>query len=218
MQRLLAERSAMRLDPAGARRFAEANAAAGAADRPRAVLFGDSRVEQWAPLPDLGAHEILVRGIPGQSTAQMRLRFEADVLALAPRAVVIQAGINDLAAGQLASRREEAIALAAGNLTELVVLAGAQGISTVLTTVIRPAALSLRESLTYSSAALLADVAVVNAKLRTLSLPGLRLVDADARLAGASAALPDAYAVDMVHLTPAAYAVLNEEVAKAVGA
>jgi lysophospholipase L1-like esterase len=62
----------------------------------RVVFIGDSITDLW----DLGhffpGKPYINRGIGGQVTAQMVLRFQQDVVALKPAAVVILAGINDL--------------------------------------------------------------------------------------------------------------------------
>lgn len=63
------------------------------------VLMGDSITEFWKTnSPDFFANYPLIdRGISGQTTSQMVLRFEQDVTDLKPKAVVILAGINDIA-------------------------------------------------------------------------------------------------------------------------
>lgn len=83
-------------------RYAAANAAL-APPQPgerRVVFFGDSITDRWSQ-PGYGGffpgRPYVNRGIGGQTTGQMLLRFRADVIALAPRAVVILAGTNDLA-------------------------------------------------------------------------------------------------------------------------
>ncbi|MBA4133714.1 MAG: acylhydrolase [Flavobacterium sp.] len=63
------------------------------------VLMGDSITEFWKTnSPDFFANYPLIdRGISGQTTSQMVVRFEQDVIALKPKTVVILAGINDIA-------------------------------------------------------------------------------------------------------------------------
>ena len=65
----------------------------------RVVFYGDSITDSWGRgqgrfFPD---KPWINRGISGQTTPQMLVRFEQDVLALHPEAVVILAGINDIA-------------------------------------------------------------------------------------------------------------------------
>lgn len=87
-------------DLAGVGRYAAADAALGppAPGRARVVLMGDSLTFHWiaAELPAPPGLEIVNRGVPGQNSTQMLLRFETDVVALRPAAVVILAGTNDL--------------------------------------------------------------------------------------------------------------------------
>ena len=89
-------------DFGGFYRYAAANAAL-AAPKPgeaRVVFFGDSITDNWSK-PDYGGFfpgkPYVNRGIGGQTTAQMLLRFRADVLELQPKLVVILAGTNDIA-------------------------------------------------------------------------------------------------------------------------
>jgi lysophospholipase L1-like esterase len=64
----------------------------------RVVYFGDSITELWAARdPGLFTNDTLDRGISGQTTSQMLLRFRADVIDLKPKAVHILAGTNDVA-------------------------------------------------------------------------------------------------------------------------
>jgi hypothetical protein len=65
----------------------------------RVVFIGDSITELWAPLfPALFPGKPYVgRGISGQTTPQILVRFRQDVVALKPKVVVILAGTNDIA-------------------------------------------------------------------------------------------------------------------------
>jgi len=63
------------------------------------VLMGDSITEFWKPNDPsfFASHPFINRGISGQTTSQMIIRFPNDVIALKPATVVILAGINDIA-------------------------------------------------------------------------------------------------------------------------
>jgi lysophospholipase L1-like esterase len=77
-------------------RYRAANAAL--TDRPRVVLMGDSITDFWrAGDPALFRGGIVDRGISGQTSSQMLVRFWPDVIALQPRTVQILAGTNDIA-------------------------------------------------------------------------------------------------------------------------
>lgn len=84
-------------DWAGYGRYAEANRSLERA--PLVVFMGDSITDGWDDnCPDyFTSNNYLSRGISGQVSAQMLARFQSDVIALAPKAVVILAGTNDLA-------------------------------------------------------------------------------------------------------------------------
>jgi len=62
----------------------------------RVVFIGDSITDLWDLARFFPGKPYINRGIGGQVTAQMVLRFQQDVVALKPAAVVILAGINDL--------------------------------------------------------------------------------------------------------------------------
>ena len=65
----------------------------------RIVFMGNSITESWSSLyPEFFSGKSYInRGISGQTTAQMLVRFRADVIDLQPKAVVILAGANDIA-------------------------------------------------------------------------------------------------------------------------
>lgn len=64
----------------------------------RAVFMGDSITESWVRAdPDLFGNDVVGRGISGQTSPQMLLRFFQDVIELHPRTVHIMAGTNDIA-------------------------------------------------------------------------------------------------------------------------
>lgn len=62
------------------------------------VLFGDSRIETWHPKPYSDKYTFINAGVTGETTTEMRRRFERDVVSLQPDYVLIQAGVNDLTA------------------------------------------------------------------------------------------------------------------------
>lgn len=81
-------------------RYEKANAEVLASGvRPDAVFMGNSITQGWARKnPDFFKNNnFLGRGISGQTTSHMLVRFRRDVIELNPRCVVIMAGINDIA-------------------------------------------------------------------------------------------------------------------------
>ena len=63
----------------------------------RVVFIGDAITEEWKLEKFFPGKPYLNRGIPGQTTPQMLVRFFPDVINLHPAAVVIMGGINDIA-------------------------------------------------------------------------------------------------------------------------
>lgn len=65
---------------------------------PDVVLLGDSITENWLQAdPSLFSPSVVNRGISGQTSSQMLVRFYADVIGLEPKVVHIMAGTNDVA-------------------------------------------------------------------------------------------------------------------------
>lgn len=64
-----------------------------------AVFFGDSITEGWPQFNPsfFDTNNFVGRGIGGQTTPQLLLRFRQDVLGLRPKKVILLAGINDIA-------------------------------------------------------------------------------------------------------------------------
>ena len=103
----------------------------------RVVFMGNSITQGWAQyMPEMFDNQTYInRGIGGQTTPQMLLRFRQDVIALQPKAVVILAGTNDIA-GNTPLKDLETVA---GHLFSMAELARASGIKVILSSVI-PAA------------------------------------------------------------------------------
>jgi lysophospholipase L1-like esterase len=116
------------------KRFQADNARLGApaAGEKRVVFFGDSITESWPIAAAFPGKPYVNRGIGGQTTSQMLLRFRNDVIALSPAVVVILAGTNDIA-GNTGPITLEGIQ---GNFASMVELARAHGIRVVLSSVI----------------------------------------------------------------------------------
>ena len=98
---ILGGQEAMAQDWAGKNRYHQSNLElmSREADPQRVVLMGNSITEFWMEThPQFFADNHLVgRGIGGQESYEMLARFRQDVLALSPRAVVINCGTNDIA-------------------------------------------------------------------------------------------------------------------------
>jgi lysophospholipase L1-like esterase len=101
-------------------RYREANAALGppAAGEQRVIFFGDSITDGWHLDEYFPGKPYVNRGIGGQTTPQMLVRFRQDVIDLHPAAVVILAGTNDIA-GNTGPMRLEDIEADYASLAEL---------------------------------------------------------------------------------------------------
>jgi lysophospholipase L1-like esterase len=73
----------------------------------RVVFFGDSITDLWKLEDYFPGKPYINRGIGGQTTSQMLVRFRQDVIDLQPRVVVILAGTNDIAGNTGPMRRED---------------------------------------------------------------------------------------------------------------
>jgi lysophospholipase L1-like esterase len=122
------------VDFGGLERFNEANAML-TAPKPgedRVVFMGDSITLGWKLDESFPGKPYINRGIGGQTTPQMVVRFRQDVIDLKPRVVVILAGINDIA-GNTGSMTQEQTE---GNIASMAELAKANGIRVVLCSVL----------------------------------------------------------------------------------
>lgn len=99
-------------------------------EQKRIVFMGDSITEFWSELyPDFFAGKPYInRGISGQTTPQMLIRFRADVIALKPTMVVLLAGANDIAGNTGPSTLEMIL----NNIISMVELAKANQIKVIL--------------------------------------------------------------------------------------
>lgn len=122
-------------DWANLKRYQDENAAlpALAKNENRVVFMGNSITQGWKETrPDFfSKNPYICRGISGQTTPQMLIRFRQDVIALQPKVVVILAGTNDIAGNTGPSTLE----MIEDNLASMAELANANGIRVVLSSV-----------------------------------------------------------------------------------
>src|SRR5258708_10967371 len=98
----------------------------------RVVFFGDSITDIWKLEEYFPGKPYLNRGIGGQTTPQMLVRFRQDVIDLYPRVVVILAGTNDIAGNTGPMRLEDIEA----NYSSLAELARANHVAVVFSSVL----------------------------------------------------------------------------------
>ncbi len=130
-------------------------------ERQRVVFLGDSITEYWRQGdPAFFSDPVQNRGISGQTTAQMVLRFYADVVALKPRVVHVMAGTNDVA-GNLGPVSDDTIV---ANLTAMLDMAKANRIRVVLASIPPARFMSWKPGMTPGP-----RIAALNLRLKRLS-------------------------------------------------
>ena len=100
----------------------------------RVVFMGNSITESWSNfLPEFFQNSSYInRGISGQTTPQMLIRFRSDVIELKPRVVVILAGINDIAENTGPSSVE----MITGNIISMAELASSNRIKVIISSIL----------------------------------------------------------------------------------
>ncbi len=98
----------------------------------RVVFFGDSITDGWKIAEYFPGKPYVNRGIGGQTTPQMLIRMQSDVIAHKPKAMVLLAGTNDIA-GNTGAMTNEAIQ---DNYTAIATLAQANGIKVIFASVL----------------------------------------------------------------------------------
>jgi lysophospholipase L1-like esterase len=111
----------------------------------RVVFMGDSITDMWQLSQYFPGKPYANRGIGGQTTSQMLVRFRQDVVDLKPRVVVILAGTNDIAGNTGPISLEEI----ERNLASMADLAHANGIKVVLSSILPVHNYTLRSKLFF---------------------------------------------------------------------
>lgn len=168
----------------------------------RVVFMGNSITDNWIHSDEsLFSNGVVDRGISGQTTPQMLVRFRADVIALKPQAVHIMAGTNDVAGNTGAATIETV----EGNIMSMAELARAHGIKVILASV--PPAAAFPWSPSKLS---IPQIAALNTWLRGYAkAQGFVYVDYFAALATPDGAMKPGLASDGVHPTAQGYAVMR---------
>jgi acyl-CoA thioesterase-1 len=198
-------------------RYREANAQLGppAPGEQRVVFMGNSITQGWAPLFDrqFPGKPYVGRGIGGQTTPQMLVRFRQDVIALQPAAVVILAGTNDIAGNTGPSTLE----MIQDNLASMAELAKANGIEVVLASILPASDYRWRPGLDPGP-----KIVAVNRWMKEYAeRNGMVYLDFHSAMADDELGLPPHLAGDGVHPTEEGYQLMarlaEEAIAKALG-
>jgi len=178
----------------------------------RVVFMGDSITDGWIRLaPEFfQAKSYLDRGISGQTSPQMLVRFRQDVINLHPKVVVILAGTNDIA-GNTGPESPEMIQ---DNLISMVDLARANGIKVVL------ASITPSDDFWWNPGTKPAPkIAEMNAWIKTYAAKHeLVYLDYYSAMVDDGGGMKREFTMDGVHPNPAGYALMGKLAEKAIAA
>lgn len=185
-------------------RFREADRKLGppAPGENRVVFMGDSITQIWDLEKSFPGKPYINRGISGQTSTQMLLRFRQDVIDLKPRVVVILAGTNDIAenTGPMPLSQTE------GDIVSMAQLARANSIRVVLCSVLP----SVRFPWHPQVKNVASKIVEVNRWLKSYAASHHYVyVDYYSAMKDAAGGLPPNLSRDGVHPLPAGFAVMS---------
>ncbi|MDO3644755.1 GDSL-type esterase/lipase family protein [Mucilaginibacter sp. L3T2-6] len=184
--------------------------AAPAAGENRAVYMGDSITDFWIYNDSLffANNHYIDRGISGQTTGQMLVRFREDVINLKPKVVVILAGINDIAENNGPSKLEDVM----GNIASMAELAKAANIKVVLSSVLPASAFPWRPAIKPAE-----KVKELNAMIKAYAVKNhLVYLDYYTPMVNSEGGLSPNLAKDGVHPTLEGYKIMEPMAVKAI--
>jgi len=185
------------------------------ASEPRVVFMGDSITELWDrdSAKFFASKGYIGRGIGGQTTPQMLIRFQQDVVALKPKVVVINAGTNDIAGNTGPSTLE----MIEDNLRSMAQIAAANGIQVVLASVTPAYDYPWKRGLEPAE-----KVVALNSWMRDYcARAGCVYADYFTPMSDEKHAMKEGLSRDGIHPTPAGYAIMapiaERSIAQALG-
>jgi lysophospholipase L1-like esterase len=176
----------------------------------RVVFMGNSITEGWSTQMTefFAGRPYINRGISGQTTPQMLLRFRQDVLKLWPKVVVILAGTNDIAGNTGPSTLE----MIEDNIYSMIELAQAHGIQVVLCSMLPAYDYPWRPGLEPAP-----KIVELNRRLKQYAgTHGAVYCDFFSAMADERNGLPPALSEDGVHPNKAGYAIMAPIVENAI--
>jgi lysophospholipase L1-like esterase len=180
----------------------------------RLVFAGDSHIAMWSDLPQIPGWQSINRGIGDQTTAQLLLRWETDVLALKPDAVVLEIGTNDIKAiGSVSPEvREKIIAQCLANRQKMLDTLQERHIPVLVMGMWPLGKPPLSRRPVWSDDTYAARE-VINAKTATIPVT---FFPTDTVLADSSGRLRPELSADFLHPNAAGYTQLNQQMTKAL--
>lgn len=176
----------------------------------RVVFMGNSITEGWRNVhPEFfSENPYICRGIGGQTTPQMLIRFRQDVVNLKPKAVVILAGTNDIAGNTGPSTLE----MIMDNLKSMAEIADENHIKVILCSVLPVKLYKWRPEVEATQ-----KVVDLNAMIKDYcKKKGFFYLDYFSAMATEENFMIPEYTTDEVHVTKEGYAVMEEMVQKAI--
>jgi lysophospholipase L1-like esterase len=181
-----------------------------AAGQKRIIFMGDSITEFWSIINAeyFAGKPYVNRGISGQTTPQMLVRFRADVIALKPAAVVILAGINDIAGNTGPSTLD----MIANNIFSMAELAKANQIKVILCSVLPAFDFPWRPNQNPAE-----KIVALNEMIKTYAIANdIVFVDYYSAMVDGRKGLPSSFSNDGVHPNKVGYEVMAPILEKAI--
>ncbi|MAU16036.1 MAG: acylhydrolase [Muricauda sp.] len=193
-------------------KYKKANAALSVPEKDgnRVVFMGNSITEMWKDAhPEFFEyHPYVNRGISGQTTPQMLLRFRQDVIDLNPKIVVILAGTNDIAGNTGPMTLEQT----RDNIMSMVELAKMNGIAPIVCSVLPAYDYPWRPGLKPNI-----KIPKLNDMLKTMAEEkDVMYLDYFTEMADERNGLPPKLTTDEVHVTKAGYEIMEKMVNEAI--
>lgn len=177
---------------------------------PKVVFMGNSITDNWARFHQdwFTQHNFAGRGISGQTSYQMLCRFQADVINLHPKAVVILAGTNDIAE----NIGPEKLDYVMENIRSMCELARAHKIKVILCSVTPSSEFSWHKGLNPAP-----KIIELNGKIKAYANANkFAYVDYHSLMSDDKGGLPAEFSDDGVHPFPDAYRIMEDAVLKVI--
>ena len=179
---------------------------------PEVVFMGNSITDNWAYFhPDFfNNHNFCGRGISGQTSAQMLVRFNDDVIDLHPKAVVIMAGTNDVAHNEYWVSPERVV----DNIVAMCNQAQANGIVPIISSIPPCSEFPWRKEIENPGQ----TIVDINKSLKAYAdANGIIYLDYHSALADENLGLPKTLSEDGCHPNPDTYFIMENLVLEAIG-
>jgi lysophospholipase L1-like esterase len=179
---------------------------------PEVVFMGNSITDNWAYFhPDFFSnHNFCGRGISGQTSAQMLVRFNDDVIDLHPKAVVIMAGTNDVAHNEYWVSPERVV----DNIVAMCNQAQANGIVPIISSIPPCSEFPWRKEIENPGQ----TIVDINKSLKAYAdANGIIYLDYHSALADENLGLPKTLSEDGCHPNPDTYFIMEDLVLEAIG-